>query len=508
MESKINLTEDQLKIIKTVEEDIDNNTFINQKILLTGSAGTGKTTTLIELIKMLEEKTKKNIQVLTPTHQSSIVIHKILQGYNLKRTDIGTIHSYFDIKPDIDDNGNRVFKPSKSDPEIMHDIFIIDESSMIDSVLYGIITKYLAPYPVVFVGDEYQLPPVKEDFSPVFKYFEEQENLGNTKYIFKLEKIIRTQNKNSLIFEKFRELIKRFKEENYKAPLKDINNLINEFQTFSESQFPDFFNKYVEERFQNKKNIKIGTFTNNFTDYYNLHFRRFDNEVKNPDDIYSEGDKLLLNGPYNYWNLARDKTKLTSRDFMSVCNYLKNGEEIKVNEVIESTLEIKNLSALETAVISFNQDIPDFPNVKEIAKKGIKFEVFNIQGEVHNPNAPSRKSNKSIVIDKDGKAKEFLRKFLNFAKIYNFTNKGGHGRRITKKSKKELWKLYYTLSDYFAEVTYTYSSTIHKLQGQTLDEIFIDTRDFNHLYNTDYNLFLRLLYVGITRTSNDVFILK
>ena len=39
-------------------------------------------------------------------------------------------------------------------------------------------------------------------------------------------------------------------------------------------------------------------------------------------------------------------------------------------------------------------------------------------------------------------------------------------------------------------------------------EIFLDIRDFIPRFNTDYNLFLRLLYVGITRTRNNVYILN
>ena len=120
--------------------------------LLTGSAGTGKTTTITELIKKLDSKKSKEfgnieITILTPTHQSARVIKSMIKEKELDKLkifiNINTIHSFFNISPDIDENtGERVFIPKTNSIEITSDLYIIDESSMINKELFNIIKKF------------------------------------------------------------------------------------------------------------------------------------------------------------------------------------------------------------------------------------------------------------------------------------------------------------------------------------------------------------------------------
>ena len=109
--------------------------------------------------------------------------------------------------------------------------------------------------------------------------------------------------------------------------------------------------------------------------------------------------------------------------------------------------------------------------------------------------------NKLFLTTTNEETKKFIEELFELAKEYTLIE-------LNKNKKKKFWKLVYSISDKIIDVNYAYASTIHKLQGQTLDEIFLDIRDFAHLYEYDYNLFLRLLYVGITRTKNNVYILK
>ena len=67
------------------------------------------------------------------------------------------------------------------------------------------------------------------------------------------------------------------------------------------------------------------------------------------------------------------------------------------------------------------------------------------------------------------------------------------------------WKFFYQIKELFVDVKYVYASTIHKLQGSTYRSVYIDLRDIENMKNKD--MMFRLLYVAITRASEEVKIL-
>lgn len=74
--------------------------------------------------------------------------------------------------------------------------------------------------------------------------------------------------------------------------------------------------------------------------------------------------------------------------------------------------------------------------------------------------------------------------------------------------KKKLWKLFFEIKDFFAEIQYIYASTIHKLQGSTYEYVYIDLFSIiNHGKNLNLEMIYRLVYVAITRASKDVKVL-
>ena len=48
--------------------------------------------------------------------------------------------------------------------------------------------------------------------------------------------------------------------------------------------------------------------------------------------------------------------------------------------------------------------------------------------------------------------------------------------------------------------------TIHKSQGSTFDEVFINLSDFSYLARTNLNMYMRLLYVGMSRARYRVYV--
>lgn len=74
--------------------------------------------------------------------------------------------------------------------------------------------------------------------------------------------------------------------------------------------------------------------------------------------------------------------------------------------------------------------------------------------------------------------------------------------------KRKAWQEYFKLKGRYANVKYSFASTIHKLQGSTYQDMYFDMRDLEYFYSKDRDNILRLIYVAITRASNHLYILK
>lgn len=56
------------------------------------------------------------------------------------------------------------------------------------------------------------------------------------------------------------------------------------------------------------------------------------------------------------------------------------------------------------------------------------------------------------------------------------------------------------------KLTKSYACTIHKAQGQTYDDVYIDLSDLRHIYQRDERLTARLLYVAFSRAKNNIYL--
>jgi len=72
--------------------------------------------------------------------------------------------------------------------------------------------------------------------------------------------------------------------------------------------------------------------------------------------------------------------------------------------------------------------------------------------------------------------------------------------------RKQKWGQYFALKNKYANVRYHYCSTLHRLQGSTVDNIYLDLSDLNNPWY-DMDTVYRLIYVGITRARNEAIIL-
>lgn len=184
---EIELNEEFLRALRLMEGTDGN-------VLVTGKAGTGKST----LLNYFISKTRKNVAVLAPTGVAAV--------------NVGgqTIHSFFGFKPNVTQSKIRKAWGEKKRVLEELDALVIDEASMVRADLLDCVDTSLRlnrgehdkPFggaQMVFFGDMYQLPPVvsgkeRDIFRTRYAspYFFDSEAFKSTSFEFvELEKVYR-----------------------------------------------------------------------------------------------------------------------------------------------------------------------------------------------------------------------------------------------------------------------------------------------------------------------------
>ncbi len=120
-------------------------------LILTGGPGTGKTTTLNAIIRLLKEKGEK-VLLAAPTGRAAKRMSEVT-GEEAK-----TIHRLLQV--DWDEHDNPIFTKNERDP-LECDCVVIDELSMVDTnVFEGVLHALPLGCRLILVGDSDQLPSV------------------------------------------------------------------------------------------------------------------------------------------------------------------------------------------------------------------------------------------------------------------------------------------------------------------------------------------------------------
>lgn len=121
--------------------------------ILTGGPGTGKTTTLNGVIEVLELQDKE-VLLATPTGRASKRISEVT-GRDAK-----TIHRLLEVQQNSAKFSKVDFTHNESNP-LTADVIIIDEMSMVDTILFEALLRAMKPTSkLIMVGDFNQLPSV------------------------------------------------------------------------------------------------------------------------------------------------------------------------------------------------------------------------------------------------------------------------------------------------------------------------------------------------------------
>lgn len=168
----------------------------HQYITLGGYAGTGKTTILGYISKMLYEQDHDiKVAFCSYTGKASRVLNRRLKESDALFPDnyVGTIHRLI-YRPILDSFGNISGWERIPPKELPYSLIVVDEASMVTEDIWNDLLSF--DIPILAVGDHGQLPPISSTF-----------NLMKDPTL-KLEEIFRQERGNPII--KFSEIARRY----------------------------------------------------------------------------------------------------------------------------------------------------------------------------------------------------------------------------------------------------------------------------------------------------------
>ena len=504
--------DEQLDCIEKVNKFILEHIPFN-KLLINGSAGTGKTTVIISSIvnilisQILEHIDKitilvnnnswdkldylQNFIISAPTNKAkdvlinkynsyidnledNIIIDKILLNKILERKIIFlTVSQVLSINRVINELGEEEFTKGNDKkiiekykkPAFEKTAIIVDECSMIDTNTSRLLSLIICP--IIYIGDYCQLPPVKEDLSPTFEI---QNNTSLTTII--LKKVERCKNDITQIANKLRDKI-------YDSNL-DFNLLKHispdliiynkKFSKWMESYVNDIKKKQINIlQIIENNNTKYNTFdtntkttiqiydtmalgwTNKCTTYLNKKLRSqlFEN-IKNIDDIYIiKGDKLLVKSPYYKYGY-----RICSSSIVYVSS---------VKEIIYKPINFKDWCK----IITLNTDISN-KKANSDNNTTLDIDISDILLEDNNNTTKSSKSSKTSKPSKtllDYFDKNDETPVINDIPIIksNAGNTGDDNDKIAYLElllHRKLFFIYHTLSTFISNDTYNFTDEI------------------------------------------------
>lgn len=411
------LNQEQLVIADNFFEFLLSN---EKELIICGPGGVGKTYLMGYLIdKVLPQYhdtckmlgipiVYKEVVMTAMTNQAAEVLAEASQ----KSTQ--TIHSYLNliVKDNYTTGETNLVKTSKWD--IKHNIILfIDECSMMDYKLLKLLRESVVNCKIVFVGDAYQLPPIKETVSNIY-----QENLP----YFELTQQMRNNNKEGIT-----KLCQQTRATIQSGIFKDIPvGLAGSHYLEAEQAEKEIITHFEH----NQHNSIILTYTNNSAINYNQYIQ----ELRGNTLPYTVGEFLVSNSTVELLH-----QRINTQQILKVLA-VSQPEEFVVDE--STSLPVYYLT-LEGTYGSIYKRVPVPMNTTY---------------------------------------------FTQLVKYYK---------------KQAKWIPYFKLKNTIADLRQTDASTVHKAQGSTYNNVFIDLNDLGTCKVP--NQFSRLLYVAISRARDNIF---
>ena len=439
------------QILKDIKKNLltfDRSLEIDERILsLTGAAGTGKSFLTTKLVQAIDNELKTanyyyncGIALTAPTHKAVEVLRNLSDTQDIDVQAL-TIHSFLNIKPIYDyEIGEESFTILRTKTPSIASLLIVDESSMISTKLYDYICESLERGYVNTVLFIGDPYQLLPVNDTDNKVFKAQKQ-------YKLTEIVR-QAKDSPIIQlatKIRLGIENKEYRDLKVLIKE--NLSKDIVLFDKKRL------FIEDFYSNEnwhENDKIITsFANDDVDTFNAAVRTQFWHERGVDkaDLFLSNEMIRFRKAFNL-DIEVAKISISYR----------NSEEVMLKDVEFIYIEKLNIYVWKCTV--YDREKRDF------------FRVVD----------PGSMLNFNEVLDN----------YIHKAK----TSKYPYNRIY--------WKKYFKLKEAFADVQYTFAATVHKLQGSTFDEIYIDIDSLANNTFISNDLKYRLAYVAITRARNKI----
>lgn len=427
----------------------------SRTFILSGYAGTGKTTLLGAYVKSLQEVKIRSV-LLAPTGRAA----KVLSQRSNKPA--MTIHKRIYRKETVAGGGVRLMvSPNLS----KHTVFIVDEASMLGdytltqdgavsarNLLEDLINYVFSNVgnKLIFVGDEGQLPPVGSDFSPALNlnYLQHEYSELNLSE-FRLTKVLRQSEDSDILLNAT--LLRSAAEKSYPSiQLTGKTDLVailgDDLQDALEASYSNF---------GSEETIVI-TRSNKRANLYNQQIR---NRILWFEEDLCGGDVLMV-VKNNYFWLGEE----------SEAGFIANGEILKVVR-ISKRIEMYGFDFAKAQV-----QLIDYPNEGS-------FEVMLLVD--------------TLTIDAPSLTRDQM-KTLFFAIEEEYMFEKNKRKRYEKIMKDPFFNA--------LQVKFAYAITCHKSQGGQWASVFLD-----HGYLTEELLdksFFRWLYTGFTRASERLYLVN
>lgn len=432
---------------------------------LEGAAGTGKSTIIKDFIKF--SKFNRGIAVSATTHKAKNVIS------NMTGMPGVTIQKLLGLRPNVEISNFDVTRPQFDPRGIKYikdfQLVIIDEASMINTGLYRLIENEARTnnVKVLYVGDAYQLPPVKENISPVFT--------TSNRYI--LTEIVRQEKDNPL--------------------LHLLTNLRSDIRTGKMT-----FRTLIDSK-PNASHNGVG--------YYTL-------RVNNKLQYEKFGQFLIQAFSKPEFNNNIDYCRYTAYTNDNILQYNKYIRDAIINDE-KILVEGDVLTAYTTIVRDFDTPIVNSEDYKIIDigdiqnNYGLRGFLIKMKSLTNHTDTPP-----VFVVDHNN-AVSMSRFFEIFNKLlYNAeTSKGVYRAKAFEKyyefkNSSLLLKSYYKDNRLLVgkDLDYAYCLTTHKTQGSTYENIFVNVNNIlagMSFSKRDAIFRNQLLYVALSRASKNAVIL-